>query len=105
MSDMVQENREELTTLVRFSAPYSFEGSDYHEVDLPGLESITAGDIIKVTGQMKKSMELMPEMTLQFACLMAARASGKPVEFFERLPAREAMKVKNVVTGFIFGTD
>lgn len=100
-----EEAEEALTTLVKFSAPYTFEGETYTEIDMPGLEHITAAHVLKVTQMLKKSNSLVPEITLQFACLMAARCSNQPVEFFLRLPAREAMKVKNTVTGFMFGTD
>lgn len=102
----VAENEDqELDTLVRFSRPYSFEGETYEEINLSGLETVTAGDIIRVNNLLKKGHDLVPELSMQFACHMAARVSHKPVEFFTRLPARDGMKVKNVVTGFIFGAD
>ena len=44
-------------------------------------------------------------MTLGYSCYLAARVSGLPVEFFQGLPAREAIKLKNVVTGFLYGGD
>ena len=100
-----QTEDEELTTLVKFSRPYTFEGETYEEIDLSGLETVTAGDIIRVNNLLKKGHDLVPELSMQFACHMAARVSHKPVEFFTRLPARDGMKVKNVVTGFIFGAD
>ena len=34
---------------------------------------------------------------------MAARVTGKPLEFFQQLPAREAVKLKNLVVGFLYG--
>ena len=40
-----------------------------------------------------------------YAMYMAARASHKPVEFFKGLPPVEAMKLKNLVTGFLYGGD
>lgn len=50
-------------------------------------------------------MTPIPEMTLPYAMYMAARASHKPVEFFKGLPPVEAMKLKNMVTGFLYGGD
>lgn len=100
-----EDEAQELTTLVKFSRPYTFEGETYTEIDLSGLETVTAGDVIRVNNQVKKGNDLVPELSMQFACQMAARVSHKPVEFFTRLPARDGMKVKNVVTGFIFGAD
>ena len=39
-------------------------------------------------------------MSLPYAIFMAARVTGKPLEFFQQLPAREAVKLKNLVVGF-----
>ena len=45
----------------------------------------------------------VPEMTLEYACFIASKATDLPVEFFRRLPPKDAMKVKNRVTNFIYG--
>ena len=63
---------EEESLVLKFRKPYKFEGQEYTEVDLSGME---------------------------------ARASHKPVEFFKGLPPVEAMKLKNLVTGFLYGGD
>ena len=34
---------------------------------------------------------------------MAARVAHLPLEFFERLPAKEAIKLKGIVVGFLYG--
>lgn len=44
-------------------------------------------------------------MTIPYAIHMAARASKLPVEFFRGLPAQESMKLKNLVSGFLYGGD
>lgn len=51
------------------------------------------------------SINVIPEMSLEYACLFAARASGLPQEFFQSLPPREAIKVKNRVTSFFYGEE
>ena len=93
---------EENDLVLRFAKPYTFT-----EVDLSGLENITAADMIATQKQMTKggSVDMLPEMSLQYATIIAARITGKPIEFFTRLPAREAIKLKNIVSGFIFGAD
>ena len=90
--------------LLKFNRPYNFEGTEYTEVDLSGLEDITAADMIRVQRAMTGSgtVEVIPEMTIQYACLMAAQVTGKPIEFFNCLPAKEAIKLKNMVTGFFY---
>jgi len=34
---------------------------------------------------------------------LAARVAHLPLEFFERLPAKEAIKLKGIVVGFLYG--
>lgn len=93
--------------LLRFNRPYHFEDETYTEVDLSGLEGITAADMIAAQKLMSKdgTVNALPEMSLQYACYIASRVADKPVEFFTGLPAKEAVKLKNMVTGFIFGAD
>ena len=48
---------------------------------------------------------VLPEMTMEYACIFAARASGKPVEFFQSMRPRDAIKVKAAVTNFLYGQE
>lgn len=93
--------------ILRFGKPYRFEGEVYTEVDLSGIEDITAADMIAAQKVMSKggTVEVLPEMSMQYACVIAARVAQKPIEFFTGLPARDAIRLKNIVTGFIFGAD
>lgn len=104
---LVAENEEQNELVLRFSNPYTFEDETVTEVDLSGIENLTAADMIAVQKQMTKggTVDALPEMSLQYACIVAARVTKRPVEFFTGLPAREAIKLKNKVTGFIFGAD
>lgn len=93
--------------VLRFCKPYTFEDETYTEIDLSGIEDITATDMIAAQKVISKSgtVEVLPEMSMQYACVIAARVAKKPIEFFTGLPARDAIKLKNIVTGFIFGAD
>ena len=99
------EDQEDL--VLRFQKPYSFEGETYTEVDLSGLEDLSAADLCKVGKMVKKidGVDPIAEMSLPYAIFMAARVTGKPLEFFQQLPAREAIKLKNLVAGFLYGGD
>ena len=101
-----QEGEEE-SLVLKFRKPYKFEGREYTEVDLSGMEDMTAGDLCAVAKLANRELGVtpIPEMTLPYAMYMAARASHKPVEFFKGLPPVEAMKLKNLVTGFLYGGD
>lgn len=85
----------EQSLLLKFNRPYLFEGAEYTEVDLSGLEDITAADMIRVQRAMTGSgtVEVIPEMTIQYACLISAEVTKKPIEFFNGLPGKEAIKL------------
>ena len=88
--------------------PYLFEGKEYTEIDLTGMDDMTAADMIALENQYDKrhpGINVMPEVRVEYAVMMAARAAKLPVEFFNGLPQREAVKVKNRVMGFLFGSD
>lgn len=99
--------QEENQYLVVFKKPFVFEGVSYTEVDLSGLEDLSAQDMIAANKIMERSgsVNAMPELSLEYACILSARATGKPVEFFKALPPREAVKIKNRVTNFLYGED
>lgn len=99
---------EEDGMVVKFKKPYHFEGKEYTEIDLSGMEDLTGADMIAVNKIMSRSsagIDVMPEVSVEYACYFAARAAKQPVEFFTSLPPRELMKVKNRVMGFLFGSD
>lgn len=93
--------------ILRFGKPYTFDDEVYNEVDLSGIEDITAADMIAAQKVMSKggTIEVLPEMSMQYACVIASRVAKKPIEFFTGLPAKDAIRLKNIVTGFIFGAD
>lgn len=105
--DNAGNDEEESTLVIQFKKPYRFEGKEYTEVDLSELETMTAADLTAVETQYGKRHpgSTMPELKTEYAIMMAARAAKQPVEFFYGLPMREALKVKNRITVFLFGAD
>lgn len=95
----------ELDNVLKFTKPYNFEGKEYTEVDLSGLESITARDMIEAEKLYGRTggFSFIPEMSMGYAIMIATRASKHPIEFFQGLPPKDAMRVKNKVTSFFFG--
>ena len=92
--------------ILKFSKPYLFEGKEYDHVDLSGLESLTISDMIAAENRVKrgaidKSANLMIELTLEYACYLAARASDLPIEFFFGIPAGASMELKGIVRNFL----
>lgn len=102
----VEEVTEDEGLLVKFNKPFTFEGKEYTEIDLSNLENLSAADMIAVNKLIpQQGVNVMPEVSLEYAMYMAARAAKMPVEFFTALPMKEAIKVKNRVMGFLFGSN
>lgn len=102
------EETEDVSMVIKFKKPYRFEGKEYNEVDLSGLDNLNASDMIAVNKYMQRTtagIDVMPEVSLEYACVLASKAAKLPIEFFTGLPPKEAMKVKNRVMGFLFGSD
>ena len=101
------QKQEENKYLIKFRKPFIFEDETYKEIDLSGLEDLSAKDMIQAQRTMERSgsINVLPEMSLEYACIFASKATKIPVEFFQALPPKEAIKVKNKVTNFFYGDD
>lgn len=97
----------EADTIVKFTKPFHFEDKVYTEVDLGGMANLTAEDMIAASNYLirKGNVSPTPEMNIEYACFIASRATGLPVEFFRQLPLKEATKVKTRVTNFFYAED
>lgn len=104
-SDVVNEVENEYKIV--FNKPYKYEDKTYDDIDLSGLENLKASDMIAANKILDKSgsFSFLPEMSLQYAFIMAAKATQLPIEFFNGLHPKEAIKVKNKVISFFFGQD
>ena len=103
------EDTEPEDLVLRFSKPYKFGGQEYTEVDLSGLEDVTAGvleSVGKITAKKNPGMNpALQEMSLTFCTYLAQRVAKLPLEFFTGLQAKEAIKLKAMVTNFLYGGD
>lgn len=99
--------REQNEYLLKLKKPYYFEGETYNEIDLSNLENLTGRDMIAVNKLMEKKggINLLPEMSLEYACEISARATRNPVEFFLGLSPKDSINLKNIVMGFLYGTE
>lgn len=97
----------EESNIVEFTKVYQFEGETISKIDMSGMEGITANDLIKANKVLQASgvVSVMPETNLEYAMIIAASATDRPVEFFKGLAPRDAMKIKNKVTSFFFGEE
>ena len=97
------QRREEL--VVKLKAPYRFEGKDYDEIDLNGLEKLTIQTAVDIQLELMSGQEvaamLVTEATTAFALALAAKATEKPIEFFKCMPLGGAKKVVNAVRAWL----
>lgn len=93
--------------IIKLAKPYDFEGTTYHEIDLSGLENLTASDLIQAEKAYVSNgnMPILPELTMEYACHISAAATVLPLEFFKGLPVKEASRLKITVRNFIAAED
>jgi len=98
---MSEEKKLDREHVVKLDPPYVFEGKEYMEVDLSGLEHLTVKDAIDAQLQLFGAEEIattaLTETTTAYARTLAVKASGKPVEFFKLMSRRLSRKVLNHV--------
>ena len=94
-------------TVVKFSRSYSFEGKSYSEVDLAGMDDLTAKDMIEAEKYLFKTgtVSALPDQAVGYVCFIASKISDQPIEFFMGLSPRDMNRVKNKVTGFFYGVE
>ena len=94
-------------TVVKFTRSYSFEGKSYSEVDLAGMDDLTAKDMIEAEKYLFKTgtVSALPDQAVGYVCFIASRISDQPIEFFMGLSPRDMNRVKNKVTGFFYGVE
>ena len=87
--------------LIQFKNPYRFEGKEYAELDLSGLDNLTVQDAVdaqrKLFEQQEEAASLLTETTTAYARVLAVKATGKPVEFFQQMPRGVGKLVSNAV--------
>lgn len=89
--------------LLKFKEPYKFEGKEYTEVDLSPVKNLSGNDITETDRIFTEqgNMSMVPETTFPYMAILAARATGMPIEFFNQLPIKEALQVKRTIMGFL----
>lgn len=102
-----KERDEPVEVVLKFNKPFVFEGVTYNEIDLSALENITGEDMIQVNRRLTAAgcAPFLQEMSLEYAQMMAAQVTGMPIELFKALPAKASMKLKNILTNFIYGEE
>lgn len=96
-----------MTSKITFEKPYKFEGKEYTEIDLSGLDNLSTADLIAAQSRMERSgtQSVMPELNYLYICIVCSIATKLPEEFFKGLPAKEGIKLKNAVGANFFNVE
>lgn len=84
-----------------------FEGTEYTEFDLSGLEELTGEDLGTLCKQAENldGMLMIPEKSLTFAYLAASKVTGLPYDLFKKLSAKDTCRLRYTVSGFFLSED
>lgn len=86
-----------------FSKPINFEDEpEIKEIEID-LDSINGYDISEVKKQFSAAGNFSPILATDtdFCIMMAARKSGKPIEFFKELPGKDYLAIAQGVQNFL----
>lgn len=105
--NVVLQGKVEDYLVIQLKKPIMFEGNSYTKIDLTGLEDVKAADMVSINRRMARngSIDITPELTLEYALNMANIVTGLPLEFFDQLPPYAAMAIKGRVTNFLYGRE
>lgn len=91
--------------MIDLGKPYEFEGTEYTEIDLSGLDKLTVKDAIDIQRQLFNEREvaaaMLTETTTAFARAVAAKATELPIEFFKLMPRGASRRVLGSVRGYM----
>jgi len=101
--DATQEPIEKKEGVIVFKKPYNFEGKTYASIDLSGIEDLTGEDLLEADRVYSAGGNIspIPELSMGYAFAIAANVLKQPTQFFDKLPAKEAIIVKNTVITFL----
>lgn len=99
------ESKSENPYLLKLAKPYVFEGKEYAEIDLSGLDKLTVQAAIdaqrQLFGEREVAASLLCETTTAFSRVLAAKATGLPIEFFKLAPRSVSRRIHNTVMGYL----
>lgn len=96
---------EEVDNVVELSVIRAYEGEPIREIDLRGIEKLNAVDLQKIDQLYRnntKKPSVMPETTVEYALAVAEYLTDLPNFFLRKMPASDALKIKNRVVNFFY---
>ena len=104
MTKKNENKKKEKTLIIDLSIPQDFEGEHITQIDLSSLNELSADDLAYCEGLFQQMGNVDPtkEFNMRYCMIVAHRATGKPLEFFNGLKAKNAIKIKTVISNFLY---
>lgn len=89
---------------IKLTKPFKFEDETYTEIDLSALEDLNTKQITEADKRFTRNggISAIKEFDTDYACIISSIVTGKPIEFFLALPARDGVALKNTVGRFFY---
>lgn len=87
--------------------PVTYETKKHEEFDLSGLEDLSGEEYASLLKQAQKieGESLVPEKSLTFVYLTAAKVTGLPFDLFKMLGAKDAARLRYQIGSFFLSED
>lgn len=87
--------------------PVTYETKKHEEFDLSGLEDLSGEEYASLLKQAEKieGESLVPEKSLTFVYLTAAKVTGLPFDLFQTLSAKDAARLRYQIGSFFLSED
>lgn len=101
-----QEQGRVMSFVVQLPIPQEFEGKTYSKIDLSGLRDLNTADMGRAEQLFQTFGYTDPakEFNTQFCMIVAHFATGLPFEFFNQLKLPNCIRIKTVVSGFLYAS-
>lgn len=100
----VVKNDEGSRLVLRLSDSFVFDGQEIKEIDMEGLVQLTAADMCAIDQLMiaRGYSGTRMDTSRQYAMFVAARINNKPYEFCDKMKARDAIRLRDMVSAFFY---
>lgn len=87
--------------------PVTYETKKHEAFDLSGLEDLSGEDYASLLKQAENidGMDMVPEKSLTFAYLTAAKVTDLPFDLFKTLSAKDAARLRYQIGSFFLSED
>lgn len=102
--EKTMEEQEKIELKLNLYEPFLYDEIEITEIDLMGIFDLTGTDMCELDRQMMGLgyVGTRPDMTRQYAMLVAARVNHKPQDFCGRMKARDTIRLREMVAAFFY---